>query len=279
MNEVQNERIETTVRLGKLPAKSSMKALLFDDFLKKADVAVPTKYDFWKGRAAFPLRTFGNTENGCCTIASQAIAAMRMERLETRQTPKITDDEVLRVYYALTERLYGGGDQGAYETDALSNWRNADLTFRDTKGRPLTIDAYTRINHFDHAAVKRAFFITGGKGIKLCFNLPAAWARRTPPDPWDIPEGQALIGEYLPGSWGGHSMHAPSRYNASGFWINHTWGMADQFVTWRAAAIYMDEVHFVIDSIDTWRKTKAAKAINFKKLVDAVNEVSSIKIK
>jgi hypothetical protein len=41
----------------------------------------------------------------------------------------------------------------------------------------------------------------------------------------------------------------------------------------------MDECHWVLDSINAWRKRPAAKMVNLPKLVEAVNSVSSIKIK
>jgi hypothetical protein len=274
-----NEQISSDVRLGKLPAKSSLKALLFEDFLR-ADVLIPPSYNFWAKRKAFPIVSFGNTAHGCCTIASQAVAAMRMERLEQRRTVNITTDSVLKAYYDMTARLYGGGDTGAYETDALSNWRKPDLTFSDVKGRPFTIDAFTRINHFDHNAIRRAFYITAGKGLKVCFNLPLAWASRTSNKGgiWDLPEGQPLTGEWMPGTWGGHSMWSISNYNAIGFETPHTWDFPNQFITWRGAAAYMDEVHVVFDSLNAWKKTPAAKVIDFDKLREAVNSVSSQKI-
>jgi hypothetical protein len=278
MNET-NENKQSDVRLGKLPAKSSLKALLFADFLT-TDALPPETYNFWTKRKKFPVVSFGNTENGCCTIASQAVAALRMERLEQRRTVEITTDSVLKAYYDMTARLYGGGDTGAYETDALSNWRKPDLTFRDSKGRPFTIDAYTRINHFDHNAIRQAFYITAGKGLKVCFNLPWAWERRTSDRGgiWDLPEGQSLTGEWMPGTWGGHSMWGISHYNKDGFWVPHTWNIPDQFVTWRGAAAYMDEVHWVVDSWNAWKRTPVSKAIDFEKLKEAVNSVSEQKI-
>ena len=87
------------------------------------------------------------------------------------------------------------------------------------------------------------------------------------------------IGRWLPGSWGGHSMWARD-YDEAGIWLVHTWGMRDQRLTWRAAAIYLDEAHLVIDSFDYWRKKKpgADRLIDFKGLRKAVNRVSSRKI-
>lgn len=281
---MNNER-----KLGKLPAKSSTKALLFRDFVKAVDV--PPSFNFWKKKAAFPSRLFGNDVYGCCTRASQAEAAMHMERIECRTTPKITDAEVVRAYFEMTWRRYGQGqdgapmpdywtqpegegDQGAFETDALSDWRRPEYTFKDSKGRPLTIDAFTRINQADQEAVKQAIFITGGHGIKLCFNLPAMWANESLN--WNAPPtGTPAIGKWLPGSWGGHSVYGEA-YSTTGVQIK-TWGER-RIVSWEAFAIYCDEAHWVLDSLDAWRKKPAAKMLNLNKLKEAVNDVSSQKI-
>ena len=57
----------------------------------------------------------------------------------------------------------------------------------------------------------------------------------------------------------------------------HTWGLHDQLITWRAAALYIDEAYVVIDSIDAWHKRK--RELTFPALRKAVNEVSSLKLK
>src|SRR4051794_12311922 len=117
MNINENNEIKLAdVRLGKLPAKSSIKALLFNDFVNPKAVAPPA-YDRWKRMKAFPLSTFGNTVYGDCTLASQGHAAMRMEKLETGKVPSIPEQSVIDSYLAMTKRLYGGGDTGAFETD------------------------------------------------------------------------------------------------------------------------------------------------------------------
>lgn len=265
-------------KLGRLPSVSDTRALMFSRFAA-APRKLPKATNFWSTRSAFPVRTFGNIAWGDCTRAKQAIAAMRMERIETTRTPKITDGEVIRVYRDMSERLYGGGDNGAFETDALSEWRKPPFTFRDTSGRALTIDVFTRINASDHDELRTALWTAGAHGIAICVNLPSAFRSIDPPASWDIPEGIAPIGKWLPGSWGGHSMWARD-YDEDGIWLVHTWGLRDQRLTWRAAAIYLDEAHLVIDSFDYWRtkKPKADRFIDFKALRKAVNRVSSQKI-
>src|SRR4051812_32342073 len=88
-------------RLGKAPAKSSAKLLQLRNFADTGAIA-PDKFMFWEKRKEFPLRSYGNREVGDCTRASQALATMRLERLETRRTLKnITDEEVVRVYFEM----------------------------------------------------------------------------------------------------------------------------------------------------------------------------------
>jgi hypothetical protein len=276
MNEIP---VAPDKRLGRLPTRSDTRALLFSRFAMPV-IDVPPTSNFWPRRSPFPLRTFGNREYGDCTIASQAVGAQRMERLEVGRRASITDDEVIRVYVALSDRLYGGGDNGAYETDALDNWRRKDLTFRDTQKRPLTIDAYVRLNPHDHRELKTAIWTAGAKGIKICINLPAAFSRIDPPANWDIPAGQALVGEWMPGSWGGHSMWCRD-YDEVGIWVPHTWGMHDQRITWPAVAAYVDEAHMVIDSLNEWRQRleRMPSLLNLDAIADAVNQVSPVKIR
>ncbi len=266
------------LRLGRLPRRSKLSALLLSHFLKPTGTP-PILSTFWNGRAGFPLLTYGNTTVGDCTIASQAQAALRFERIEQRRTTTIAEEEPVRVYTALSDRLYGGGDNGAYEGDALDNWRDPALTFKDYRGRALTIDAYLRINVSDQDELRWALATAGEHGIKACLNLPWAFASITPPAVWDIPEGQALTGDWLPGSWGGHSMFWRD-YNEVGPWVVHTWGLPDQQISWAAVAAYCDEAHLVVDSFDYWRtkKPEAVKGLNLHAVKRAVNKVSRVLI-
>jgi hypothetical protein len=272
--------------LGKKPARGDARTLNFARFVQLD--RVPKAYDPWAKRVPFPARSFGNTNLGDCTRASQAIAAMRFERLETRATPHITDEEVERVYREGCQRHYGTTDDvGMYEVDALSDFRKPEYTFKDAHGHPITIDAFTSVNERDIEEVKAAIAVSGKFGIKACFNLPRAFSRIEPPDVWDVPAGQQLTGDWEPGSWGGHSTFVDS-YDATGPVICHSWwdGSPDvpyrQWITWKAWGYYCDESYWILDSIDAWRKkapAKVAGAVDIKGLVRAVNSVSSTKLK
>jgi hypothetical protein len=272
--------------LGKLAPKNDPRQLMFAKFeggkLKTVDAA-PLVSDFWKSRAKFPAHSYGNTNIGDCTRASQAAFATRMERIEQKRTIEISEAEVERVYYAMTEKLYGGGDTGAYEIDALNCWRRPEETFKDGKGNPLTIDAYVRVNHMDQMEIRRAINFSGGHGVKLCFALPRAWASVDITEPWDgPPENTPMNGDWEPYSWGGHSMTAVA-YNKVGIRVQHTWfdgpkgTPSEQIVTWRGMA-YCDEMYVVIDSVDAWRKRADILKFDLTNLVKAVNTVSSKQI-
>ncbi len=279
MRKAQNEHVAVVGRrLGKLPARQSRKALLFSDFVKYT--RVPSRVSYWARKTPLPRRTFGNDQYGDCTRAKQAYAAMRMERLEQRgRTIDITDDEIIRVYIAMETRLYGGGDNGAYEEDALNEWRNPDTTFRDTKGNPLTIDGYLKINHADQDEMRAAMALAQARGIAICLNLPDAYSDLNPPDVWGVPADEPLTGRWLPGSWGGHSMWSLGDYDAEGVWLDDTWAYGPRKITWDGLAAYCDEAHMVIDSVDTWRKKKVETvSLNLKQFVGAVNDVSTTKI-
>jgi len=275
----QNEQTpQVNRRLGRLPRKSSRKALLFSDFFKV--MVVPPATNFWTKRRALPLRSFGNTDYGDCTRAKQAMAQMRFERLEQRSTINVTDAEVIRVYLEMTQRLYGGGDTGAYEEDALNEWRRPETTFKDVKSRPYTIDAFVALNTAKQDELRSGIALSGAHGIAVCFNLPAAWAPLGAGETWALPPGQSLTGNWMPGSWGGHSMWALD-YTQRGMMVDGTWKDGPRLVTWDAVAAYCDEAHMVIDSVDAWRK-KVAKStvghLDLDRVVDAVNDVSSYPI-
>jgi len=283
--EALNEQAEVnSKRLGKLPAKSSLKQLHFAPLIKPVAPTPPSVVNFWVRQAPFVARSYGNQSNGCCVRASQAVAATRMERLEQNRTVQFTASEILRVYYNMTERLYGGGDTGAYEVDGLSEWRKPDLTFRDADGMPHTIDAFLKINHTDVNEVKRAIAFSGVHGIKVCFALPLAWSKVNPPTTWDIPKNQPMIGQWLPGGWGGHSTFCTA-YDTVGPFIAHTWYEGGkevyyglQRVTWRAFLAYADEANLVVDSIDSWLHQGLLTPNQAGAITEAVNSVSDQKI-
>lgn len=268
-------------KLGRLPRKGDARDILDDRVFRLLGAKeIPDVYRPYRPKRPYPREAYGNDDYGDCTKASQAIAVVRLELLEQRRRIAIDTQSVIDSYLAMTTRLYGGGDTGAYETDALSDWRRAENTFKDTKGRPYTIDAYTRVNVSDKDAIRGAIVQSAGRILKVCANMPLAWRGK---EVWDAPLARSdYVGEWLPGSWGGHSMTISANdrgtvYDGEGVYIQ-TWDDAPRLVTWAAFFAYFDEAHRVVDSVNAWRK-RLGREMNAKALVAAVNDVSSYKLK
>lgn len=273
-----NEVPQARGRLGRLPRISTRKALMFSDFVKF--LKLPASQTYWQKKAPLPRRTYGNDVMGDCTRAKQAVAITRFERLEQRRLVEITDDEVTRVYLEMTARRYGGGDTGAYEVDALDDWRNPETSLSDIDRHVYTIDAYLALNPARQDELKAALALSAGKGISIDMNLPLAFEKIQPPRVWAIPTAQPLTGEWMPGSWGGHSMWA-NGYTKDGLIIDSTWGEDNQILSWAAVAAYVDEAHVIIDSLDAWRKKTKGSGVarlNTADIRDAVNSVSRLRI-
>lgn len=245
--------------LGKAPKKQDSRNLMAARYLAEV---FPPKYDFEKRRSPIPARTFGNTVYGDCTLASQANALARLERIEQRRTVLIPDQIVIFNYL----QMNNGEDIGAYELDALKRWRTIGFTYR--ANRQYTIDAFTEIRPWNVSEMKAALWQF--KVIKVCFALPIAWSTIEPQDGvWDVGDGP----DYEVGSWGGHSMTADA-YDEEGIWVIHTWyerpKSVRQKVTWAAVAKYCDEAYSVVDSLDAWRKKALFDVQQLKKDVKLV---------
>ncbi len=240
-------------KLGKLEVKHDRRNLMAAHYMA---ATYPPEYDFMKGRRDIPARTFGNTSYGCCTLASQANALARFERLEQRRTILIPDQTVISNYLEMT----GGADEGWYELDAIKRWRT--IGFPASATRRYTIDGFAQITPQSIDQMKAALW--NFKVIKVCFGLPASWSTIDPPTyavdgvggVWDVGDDSPTFGF---GSWGFHSMMADG-YNSEGIWIGHTWyhgtKTARQFVTWAAVVKYADEAYSIVDSFNAWRSKK-----------------------
>lgn len=235
--------------LGKAPKKEDRRNLMAARYLASG---FPERYAWQKGRRMVPARTFGNTSYGDCTLASQANAVIRFERVEQRRTVLVPDQTVIQNYLDMT----GGQDTGWYELEALKRWRTKGFDL--PKGRTYQIDGFAEINPSNIDEIKAALWQF--KVIKVCFALPIAWASIDPPayaangvgGIWDVGTGPSFTAN----SWGGHSMMADA-YTEQGLWVSHTWYegkvAARQLVTWDAVKAYCDEAYSVVDSFNFWR--------------------------
>src|SRR4051794_31538952 len=110
-------------KLGKAPAKRDRRNLKFATLLK-APVTVPDEYDFDLKHAGVPTPMFANDVYGDCVIAGRAHQTIRFEDIEQSKIVKITDQEVLKEYFAET----GGPDTGLVVLDSLNLWRQEGWT-------------------------------------------------------------------------------------------------------------------------------------------------------
>jgi hypothetical protein len=251
------ERSMTEVRLGKQGYVHDDLTLMLARFVL-SEIRVPTQFDFDKGRAAFPMRMWGND-------------LLRLERVEQRRTIALYDEDCVAEYKRLTgsQQPEDANDTGLVVLDAMRDWRNNGMETDGRKGvrsaRNYTIAAYGELEPQDHQQLKMAIYAM--HGIHMGFWLPVAAQRMTSGGMWDY-NGEAG-GEWQPGSWGGHLVFSKA-YDKTGVEIL-TWGQKVK-VTWNFIDKYCDEAWAVVDSFDTWR-TK--QTIDVGALIKKLTEISS----
>ena len=256
----------TKIRLGKQEHEYDERTLrLVSDFVSP-EVRVPSNYDFDKGRASFPLRMWGNDEWGDCVIAGEANQQIRLERVEQRRTIKLTDDDAITRYKALTGSQTAGDaqDEGLVVLDAMRNWRNSGFAVAD-KGRNYSIAAYGEVDPTDALEIRKAMYLF--HGIHFGFWLPRAAQAMTRNGFWDY-QGQDGP-EWRAGSWGGHLVYG-KKFTPDSVEVL-TWGMKVR-VSNSFVAKYCDEAWAVIDNPDAWRKNGM---VNLDSLRQRLSEICS----
>lgn len=183
---------------------------------------------------------FANDEYGCCTCASKAHAIVTMERSSSQRDLPITDPQVLEAYERISRfRRDGSGvDEGAFELDALKDWRNNGLGL-ERDSTPHKIYAFAAVDWHDRTEVMAAHYAFGG--LKVCAGLPlsASDQMRNGAD-WTPVSGSRSRW----GSWGGHSMYSHAYDSERGLAV-WTWG-EEQWMSWPWVAKYVDESYAVI---------------------------------
>lgn len=247
-------------KLGKQEHKADERTLMLANFMTVP--VVPQSYDFDKNRAAFPIRVWGNDQYGNCVMAGQANQLLRLERIETRKTLPLTDQQVINAYKTESQREFGNharspGDQydnGLVMLEAVKHWRSYGWSLDWTPGIPrdnknYKIALYGELDPLDYEQLKAACYLL--RGIQFGFWLPAAAQEMTDEGKWDY---QGETGpEWAPGSWGGHAVFGKA-YSGNEFEVL-TWGMKIR-VTKGFIMKYCDEAWAVVDNIDPWVTTK-----------------------
>lgn len=232
------------------------RTLRFATYAKKAELrrAVPRRVNHSRAvQGGFPL--FANDRYGDCTCASQGHRILLQERNSRQQEIKVTDQDVLAVYAAVTgfDPSRPETDNGAYLLDVLNYLRKNGLG-REKDGTPHTLSAFVKLDHGRLDEVRLASWMFGG--LYLGVLLPISAQQQ---DIWDVTDTK----DSEPGSWGGHAIWM------TGYDTRHvhfvTWG-EHRKMTWKFFAGYVDEAYATI-SEDFLRAGKTARGFN----VDALN--------
>lgn len=250
-------------KLGKAAKKVNAKTVSMNDFVSR-EIQVPLKWDLDTNRAPFKSHLWGNDQFGDCVVAARANHLLRLERIETRRTPGLTDTMAIDTYKAMTGCVSPGdsNDTGLVMLDALAAWRAGwELKFGSST-KKYSIDAFGQISTNDHWLLKAATYLFNG--IEFGFNLPASAQSQTRQGFWDVTTGPGSE----PGSWGGHAVTC-KRFDDQGMYVL-SWGREIR-VTTAFIDAYADEAWTVIDSLDNWRATHGV--LDVAKLLDYFNQV------
>lgn len=239
------------VALGKKDHKPDARTVMLGTYFG-AEITVPHRYNFDKGRAAFPLDMWGNDEWGDCVKVAQANQLVRLERVETRRTVKIDENDVVGAYKQETGSQSPGDarDEGLVMLDNFKLWRNPGWTVAHPGAavRDYRISVFGELDPLNHQELREACYLL--HGVQFGISLPQAAQWMTDRGKWDYPNG-SVGSQWAPGSWGGHAVFSKC-YDEGGFEVL-TWGrkvyMTNNFID-----RYCDEAWAVVDSLDTWRK-------------------------
>ena len=254
------------MRLGKKEYEHDSRTLMVTPFLAP-EIIAPPKFDFDKGRAAFPRHMWGNDQYGDCVFAGRAKHLLSLERIEQRRNIPLYDTDVINLYKALTGCQSPGDphDTGYVILYAMRDWRNNGWT-TPYANRNFKIAAYGELEPKDGDQLRRAVYALSG--IHMGLWLPRAAQHMG--NVWDY-NGETTP-EFKPGSWGGHLVYCKA-YDKTGIKAL-TWGeeitLTNSFVD-----KYCDEAWAVVDNFDSWRvkQTIDVEALQ-RKLQSITNQVN-----
>lgn len=229
------------MKLGKRKYKHDEKTIMLGTVLDEL-APVPSVYDFDKNRAPFPTDVWGNDRYGDCVMAGRTNHLLRLERVETRRTPRITAKEVIDKYFELS----GGQDSGLVVLDALVDWRNNGWEIPTAAGiRHYFIDAFGELEVANRKQIRQSIYYL--HGAQFGIELPISAQEQTRQGYWDVATGP----DSEPGSWGGHLV-AGFKYDFENVYVK-SWGkeikVSNAFIE-----KYCDEVWAVVDKLDPWKK-------------------------
>jgi hypothetical protein len=242
------------LRLGKQEYQFDERTARLANFM--APPPLPGHYDFDHGRAAFPLRVWGNDSYGNCVKAAQMNEILRLERIEQSRTIPATDQDVITAYKEETGCVSPGDshDTGLVMLSNNKLWRAPGMrvtskSAKDDYHHVYTISAFGELDPHDIEELKAAIYLL--HGVQFGFALPrTAQAQTREGGIWDV-DTTAPASDQRPGSWGGHAVYSKAYLRGGSFQVL-TWGMK-MYVTPGFIKKYCDEAWAVIDSFDSWK--------------------------
>lgn len=258
----------SNVKLGKQGHVKDERTLMLAKYF--GAVTLPANYDFDANRKPIPDHMWGNDQYGDCVIAGEANEIMRLERVETWSTPRLTDDDAIKRYSKLTGCKSPGdaNDTGLVILYTNRDWRNNGFQIA-YNNRNYKIAAYGELDFNNPEELRTAIYLL--HGVQFGLALPIAAQKMTNQGKWDY-NGQTGS-EWEPGSWGGHCVYG-KKYSPNSIFVK-TWGMEIE-MTNAFIKKYADEAWGVVDNLDTWRATHhfdvAALEADLKSISGKVNQ-------
>ena len=224
-------KIETTLRLGKLPVRTDPRTLALARYVDRAKLPkAPAALDLAAPVPDWPM--YANDRIGDCTTAAAAHMIEAWTAPTRGHAVEISQRAVLSAFDRVKQVDPVTGEEGAVELDVLTYWRR-----RGIGGH--RIGAFARVPRWDHKLVREAAYLFGGVYIGL--QLPVTAQHQAT---WDWTH--RLDGPARPGSWGGHAVDVVG-YDGHGLTVV-TWGRLQE-MTWAFWDRYVDEVYAVL-SVD-----------------------------
>lgn len=195
----------------------------------------PLPTEDWTTKMGPDWGDMGNADKGDCTAAACGhIIAEQTSQFGLPVVP--TTQQVLDMYSRYSGYVPGqpSTDRGATCQQALNDWLTHGLVgYKPT--------AYMAVDLTNQVEVEQAIEIFGN--VYIGIDLPLAVSKLiNQGDVWDIPAGQALTGQWEPGSWGGHCVPLLG-YGVHGNYADATWGRI-QYMTPRFLSTFGSSANY-----------------------------------
>lgn len=219
----------SSLKLGRLPAKRSLKSLALSNYLNMGAAAFPRSHA-WERPIDYGI--MANDRIGDCTCAAIGHMIMNWQAVANAGSPvSIPDSEIISAYSAITgyDPASGANDNGANELDVLNYWQTTGIAGHKIVGKA-TLDIH------NVGQIKAACYLFGG--VYIGFEVPAYIMDDTSNHNWGSMSGDKSI-------VGGHAV--PIFGYGRGGCTNVSWG--DFYhMSWEFWLRYVDEAYAVVST-------------------------------